>query len=55
VPVEVISRLVGHRSTVVTETVYRQQLRPMVQGGADTMNRIFPISETDPRGMSQKP
>jgi integrase len=42
VRVEVISRLVGHRSTVVTETVYRKQLRPVVQGGADVMNRIFP-------------
>jgi hypothetical protein len=31
VPVEVISRLVGHRSTVVTETVYRKQLRPMIR------------------------
>ena len=42
VPLEVISRLVGHRSTVVTETVYRKQLRPVIQGGADVMNRIFP-------------
>jgi integrase len=42
VPVEVISRLVGHRSTTVTETVYRKQLRPVIHGGADVMNRIFP-------------
>jgi len=42
VPVEVISRLVGHRSTTVTETVYRKQLRPVIEGGADVMNRIFP-------------
>jgi integrase len=42
VPVEVISRLVGHRSTIVTETVYRKQLRPVVDGGADVMNRLFP-------------
>ena len=42
VPIEVISKLVGHRSTAVTETVYRQQLRPVVEGGADTMNEIFP-------------
>lgn len=42
VPVEIISRLVGHRSTTVTETVYRQQLRPVVEGGADSMNLIFP-------------
>jgi integrase len=42
VPVEVIARLVGHRSTTVTETVYRRQLRPVIEGGADVMNRIFP-------------
>jgi integrase len=42
VPVEVISRLVGHRSTTVTETVYRKQLRPVIEGGANVMDRIFP-------------
>jgi site-specific recombinase XerD len=42
VSVEVISRLVGHRSTTVTETVYRKQLRPVIEGGADVMNQIFP-------------
>jgi integrase len=42
VPIENISRLVGHRSTVVTETVYRKQLRPVIEGGAKTMDRIFP-------------
>ncbi len=42
VPVEVIARLIGHRSTTVTETVYRRQLRPVIEGGADVMNRIFP-------------
>ena len=30
------------RSTLVTETIYRKQLRPVIQGGADAMNRIFP-------------
>jgi integrase len=42
VPLEVISRLVGHRSTTVTETVYRKQLRPVIEGGAAAMDRIFP-------------
>jgi len=42
VPVEVISRLVGHRSTTVTETVYRKQLRPVIEGGANVMDRVFP-------------
>jgi Phage integrase family len=45
VPMEVIARLVGHRSTTVTETVYRKQLRPVIEGGASVMYRIFP-----PRG-----
>jgi len=44
VPLEVISRLVGHRSTTVTETVYRKQLRPVIEGGADAMDRIFPLT-----------
>ena len=47
VSVEVISRLVGHRTTTVTETVYRKQLRPVIEGGADVMNRIFPTGAKD--------
>jgi integrase len=42
VPIEVISRLVGHSSTDVTEKIYRHQLRPIVEHGADAMDRIFP-------------
>ena len=42
VPIESISRLVGHRSTMVTETSYRKQLRPVVEGGAEVMDLIFP-------------
>jgi integrase len=42
VPIESISRLVGHRSTMVTETVYRKQLRPVIEGGAEIMDRILP-------------
>ncbi|GAB2955894.1 tyrosine-type recombinase/integrase [Nonomuraea fastidiosa] len=41
VPLEEISRLVGHRSTAVTETVYRKQIRPVLQSGAVAMDRIF--------------
>lgn len=44
VPIEVISRLVGHSSTDVTEKIYRHQLRPVVEEGADAMDRIFPAS-----------
>lgn len=44
VPIEVISRLVGHSSTDVTEKIYRHQIRPIVEEGADAMDRIFPTS-----------
>jgi hypothetical protein len=39
--IEQISRLVGHSSTAVTETVYRHQLSPVVEDGATAMDRIF--------------
>ncbi|MGW0807973.1 tyrosine-type recombinase/integrase [Nonomuraea sp. NPDC002799] len=45
IPIEDISRLVGHSNTVVTETVYRQQIRPVIQEGATAMDRIFPVVE----------
>lgn len=41
VPLEDISQLVGHSSTVVTETVYRHQLRPVIEQGARSMDSIF--------------
>lgn len=41
VALEEISRLVGHSSTMVTELVYRKQIRPVVQAGATVMDRIF--------------
>jgi len=41
VPLEEISRLVGHSSTAVTELVYRKQIRPVLQRGAAAMDRIF--------------
>lgn len=41
VPLEEISRLVGHSSTAVTEEVYRKQIRPVVQTGAVVMDGIF--------------
>jgi len=42
VPLENISRLLGHRTTTVTETVYRKQLRPIIDDGSSAMDRIFP-------------
>ncbi|WP_239513732.1 tyrosine-type recombinase/integrase [Streptosporangium sp. 'caverna'] len=41
VPIEDISRLVGHRNTVVTEMVYRRQIRPVLMQGAEAMDDIF--------------
>ena len=41
VPLEEISRLVGHSGTTVTELVYRHQLKPVLQTGATVMNQLF--------------
>ncbi|MFI8343095.1 tyrosine-type recombinase/integrase [Streptomyces sp. NPDC085639] len=41
VPLEEISRLVGHSGTAVTEAVYRKQIRPVIQTGATAMDQIF--------------
>jgi len=42
VTIEDIARLVGHKGgSEVTETVYRQQLRPALLAGAAAMDRIF--------------
>jgi integrase len=46
VPIEDISRLVGHTNTVVTETVYRKQIRPVLMQGAEAMDEIFGRSTT---------
>jgi hypothetical protein len=40
-PIEKIARLVGDTSTVVTETVYRQQIRLDMIEGAEVMDRIL--------------
>jgi integrase len=41
VPLEDISRLVGHAGTIVTEKVYRKQIRPVLLAGAEAMDEIF--------------
>jgi integrase len=46
VPVEEISRLVGHSGTSVTELVYRHQIRPVIQTGATAMDRLFTRDST---------
>lgn len=42
-PVEEISRLMGHSGTAVTELVYRHELRPVLQSGAAVMDTVFPV------------
>ena len=41
-PIENIAALAGHVSTVVTEKVYRHELRPVLRTGAKKMDEIFP-------------
>jgi integrase len=41
VSIEEISRLVGHSSTKVTETVYRLELRPVIKTGAEVLDQVF--------------
>jgi len=49
VPLEEISRLVGHSGTTVTELVYRKQIRPVLQQGATAMDRIFGVEQEGQR------
>jgi integrase len=41
VPVEEIARLAGHTTSRTTELVYRHQLRPIMEKGAEAMDQIF--------------
>ncbi|WP_230207843.1 tyrosine recombinase XerC [Microlunatus sp. Gsoil 973] len=52
VPIEEISRLVGHSGTTVTELVYRHQLRPVVQTGATIMDQLFGSDAEGPEPLS---
>ena len=42
--IEQISLLVGYKSTQVTETVYRHQLRPVLTEGAEAMDDLLPAN-----------
>jgi integrase len=44
VSTEEIARLVGHTSTRTTEIVYRRELRPVINTGAEIMDKIFAAS-----------
>jgi site-specific recombinase XerD len=41
VPLQEISRLVGHSGTTVTVAGYRHQLKPAILTGATVMDRLF--------------
>ena len=41
VPLQEITDTVGHKSTHVTETVYRHVIVPAIRGGATVMDQIF--------------
>jgi hypothetical protein len=41
VPIQDISDTVGHKSTHVTETVYRHVIAPEIRGGATVMDDVF--------------
>ena len=41
VPVEEIARLAGHATSRTTELVYRHQLRPVMEKGAEAMDQLF--------------
>jgi integrase len=41
VPIQEISDTVGHKSTHVTETVYRHVIVPAIRGGATVMDSVF--------------
>jgi hypothetical protein len=45
-PLENISRLIGHSGTAVTEAVYRQQIQPVMLG-ATAMDQIFPVAKPE--------
>ena len=48
VPIQDISNTVGHKSTHVTETVYRHVIVPEIRGGATVMDGVFNDDEDDP-------
>lgn len=48
VSIEDIARLAGHKSSEVTETVYRHQILPTLTAGAETMDELFPMIDEGP-------
>ena len=50
VPIQDISDTVGHKSTHVTETVYRHVIVPAIRGGASVMDSVFGDDDADGHG-----
>jgi integrase len=50
VPLQEISDTVGHKSTHVTETVYRHVIVPAIRGGANVMDTVFGDDPEDRNG-----
>jgi integrase len=48
VPIQEISDTVGHKSTHVTETVYRHVIVPEIRGGATVMDGVFGDEQHNP-------
>jgi hypothetical protein len=46
VPVEEIARLARHSNSRTTEVVYRRELRPVLTTGAEAMDRLFKVHES---------
>jgi hypothetical protein len=47
VPIEKIADLVGHRTTIVTQTVYRHQLRPVIEDFGAVVTSYRPMTLAD--------
>jgi integrase len=53
VPLQEISDTVGHKSTHVTETVYRHVIVPAIRGGATVMDAVFGDADAADSGDSE--
>jgi hypothetical protein len=55
VPIQDIADAVGHKSTHVTETVYRHVIAPAIQGSATVMDSVFDNTDRDTGQASDHP
>jgi integrase len=52
VPIQEIADTVGHKSTSVTQTVYRHVIVPAIKGGATVMDEVFGADTDSPTPLS---